>query len=100
MIGQHPRAFGRIQSRLRHNVLSIYPVTILVAGIFYVRLTIVESTRLRLLVWKESALPTLLHGFDGETQRLLRDDGEAAQRRVLVRFESDEKDCLRLVAQQ
>ncbi|KAF3033904.1 hypothetical protein E8E12_004997 [Didymella heteroderae] len=77
-----------------------YPVTILVAGILYVVLTIIESTRLRLPVWKESALPTLLHGFDDDTQRLLREDGKTAQSRTLVRFERDEKDCLRLVAQQ
>ena len=77
-----------------------YPVTILVAGILYVILTIVESTRLQLPVWKESALPTLLHGFDDETQKLLREDGRAAQHRLLVRFERDEKDCMRLVSQQ
>lgn len=76
-----------------------YPITMLVAGIVYVVLTIVESTRLRMPVWKESALPTLLHGFDDETQRLLRGHDKAAQRNILVRFEYDEKDCLRLVAQ-
>jgi hypothetical protein len=76
-----------------------YPIFMLVAGIVYVILTIVESTRLHVPVWKESALPTLLHGFDDETQRLLRADKPATQHRVQVRFEQDEKDCLRLVAQ-
>ncbi|KAJ8113770.1 hypothetical protein OPT61_g4167 [Boeremia exigua] len=76
-----------------------YPVFMLVAGIVYVILTIIESSRLRMPVWKESALPTLLHGFDDETQRLLRGDGQDAQRRLIVRFEHDEKDCLRLLAQ-
>lgn len=77
-----------------------YPLSMLVAGILYVVLTVVESSRLRMPVWKESALPTLLHGFDDETQRLLRTDGKAGQRKVLVRFEEDEEGCQRLVAQQ
>ena len=72
----------------------------LATGIVYVILTIVESTRLRLPVWKESALPTLLYGFDDDTQRLLREDKQAAQRKVLVRFEEDEHNCMRLVPQQ
>ncbi|KAJ4369470.1 hypothetical protein N0V86_009305 [Didymella sp. IMI 355093] len=95
---------GRLQKWTIHVRVDwaylAYPVTILVAGIIYVILTIIESTRLRLPVWKESALPTLLHGFDDETQKLLREDGRSAQHRVLVRFEQDEKDCLRLVTQQ
>jgi hypothetical protein len=95
---------GRLQKWTIHVRVDwaylAYPVTILVAGIVYVILTIIESTRLRLPGWKESALPTLLHGFDDETQKLLREDGRDAQRRVLVRFEQDEKDCLRLVTQQ
>jgi hypothetical protein len=75
-----------------------YPIAMLVAGIVYVVLTIIESTRLRMPVWKESALPTLLHGFDDESQRLLRKDGKAAQRKTRVRFEQDDEGCLRLVA--
>lgn len=74
-----------------------YPLSMLVAGILYVVLTIVESSRLRMPVWKESALPTLLHGFDDETQRLLRADSKDAQRRVLVRFDQDEEGSMRLM---
>ncbi|KAJ4325405.1 hypothetical protein N0V94_000747 [Neodidymelliopsis sp. IMI 364377] len=74
-----------------------YPIAMLVAGIVYVVLTIIESTRLRMPVWKESALPTLLHGFDDESQRLLRKDGKAAQRKTRVRFERDGEGRLRLV---
>jgi hypothetical protein len=77
-----------------------YPIAMLVAGIAYTILTILESTRLHMPVWKESALPTLLHGFDNDTQILLRDDQPAAKRKILVRFEEDEKDCMRLVSQQ
>lgn len=97
------RHHGELQKWILHVrvdwVYLTYPITILVAGIVYVVLTIIESMHLRLPVWKESALPTLLHGFDDETQRLLRGEDRAAQRRILVRFEKDEKDCLRLVAQ-
>lgn len=77
-----------------------YPVSMLVGGILYVVLTMIESRHLCMPVWKESALPTLLHGFDDETQRLLRADGKAAQRKALVRFEQDDEGYQRLVAQQ
>ncbi|KAJ4338242.1 hypothetical protein N0V95_008100 [Ascochyta clinopodiicola] len=92
---------GELQKWILHvNVdwaYLAYPIFMLVTGIVYVILTIIESTRLRMPVWKESALPTLLHGFDDETQRLLRGESKAAQRKVLVRFAKDEKDCLRLI---
>jgi hypothetical protein len=74
-------------------------------GIFYVLLTIIESTRLHMPVWKESALPSLVHGLDDETQSLLRADrsqtaGPKAHE-TIVKFGRDEKsDCLRLIAQQ
>lgn len=72
----------------------------LVAGILYVVLTILESRRLKMPVWKESSLPTLLHGFDDETQTLLRSESEASRHKVLIRFMEDENGCQRLVAQQ
>jgi len=79
-----------------------YPITMLVIGIAYVISTIVESTRMHMPAWKEAALPTLLYGFDGETQRLLRERerGEQPQMDDLrVRFGLDEKEgCRRLVA--
>ena len=81
-------------------VYLTYPITMLVAGIAYTILTIIESTRLHTPVWKESALPTLLYGFDDDTQSLLRDDKPAAKRKLLVRFEQDEKHCMRLVTRQ
>lgn len=97
----------RLQGELQKWVLHVhvdwpylaYPISMLMAGIVYVILTIVESTRLRMPIWKESALPTLLHGFDDETQRMLRVEKPSAQHMLQVRFEQDEKDCLRLVAQ-
>lgn len=73
-------------------------------GIVYVLLTIIESTRLQVPVWKESALPSVLHGLDNETQSLLRKaqshkTGPRADA-TTVRFGPDEKDgCLRLIAQ-
>jgi hypothetical protein len=74
----------------------------LLIGILYVILVIVESARLRLPVWKESALPTLLYGFDDETQVLLRtrENYEGGKRvDTNVRYDVDEKeDCLRLTA--
>jgi hypothetical protein len=71
-----------------------FPITMLMIGITYVILVIVESTRLRLPVWKERALPTLLYGFDDETQRLLRDSHllEQSEKKMKIRFGHDEKD--------
>ena len=77
-----------------------YPLTMLVTSILYVVLTILESRRLKMPVWKESSLPTLLHGFDDETQTLLRSESEASRQKVLIRFMKDENGCQRLVAQQ
>jgi hypothetical protein len=82
-----------------------FPAAMIGLGVIYVLLTILESTRLHVPVWKESALPSLLHGLDNETQRLLRDaqsqsTGPKAEA-IRVRFGYDEKDdCLRLVADE
>lgn len=82
-----------------------FPIAMITLGVVYVLLTILESTRLHMPVWKESALPSLLHGLDSETQSLLRN----AQTQhtgtkpvdTTVRFGFDEKDdCLRLMANQ
>jgi hypothetical protein len=72
-----------------------FPISLLTMGLVYVVLTIVESTRLRVPAWKEKALPTLLYGFDDETQRLLRDNEGLKQNekeKTKVRFGHDEKD--------
>lgn len=81
-----------------------FPIATITLGIIYVLLTIVESTRLHVPVWKEAALPSLLHGLD-ETQGLLREaesqttDPKAGA--TIVRFGPDEKDdCLRLIAEK
>ncbi|KAF1925703.1 uncharacterized protein M421DRAFT_103015 [Didymella exigua CBS 183.55] len=70
-----------------------FPIAMITLGILYVFLTIVESTRLHIPVWKEAALPSLLYGLDNETQSLLR---EAHKKSVMtVRYRLDEKDdCL------
>ncbi|KAF2996073.1 hypothetical protein E8E13_004207 [Curvularia kusanoi] len=81
-------------------VYLVYPLAMLIAGIIYVVLTIFESRRLKMPVWKESSMPTLLHGFDDETQTLLRSEFKASQRKMLVRFMEDENGYQRLVAQQ
>ncbi|EMD87167.1 hypothetical protein COCC4DRAFT_84582 [Bipolaris maydis ATCC 48331] len=76
-----------------------FPATILVFGTLYVILIIFESSRLKLPVWKESAIPTLLNGFDDETQKRLRDfEGEQGKKfDVRVRYMLDEQqDYLRL----
>ncbi|KAI1667265.1 DUF3176 domain containing protein [Pyrenophora tritici-repentis] len=79
-----------------------FPVGMLLTGILYVVLIIVESTRLRVPVWKERTLPTLLYGFDDETQRLLRKREGNEREKIVessVRYDYDEQeDCLRLVA--
>ncbi|KAH6625727.1 hypothetical protein C7974DRAFT_396605 [Boeremia exigua] len=90
--------------RVRWAYLA-FPAAMIALGIVYVLLTIVESTRLHLPAWKESALPSLLHGLDSETQSLLRNaQSQAAGMKAnetVVRFGYDEKsDCLRLVAER
>ena len=105
-IGQAPGTTHKweLHVRVRWTYL-VFPASIIAIGVFYVLLTIVESTRLHMPVWKESALPSLLHGLNDETQSLLRDDrsqmaGQKAHE-TIVRFGRDEKfDCLRLIAQE
>ena len=79
-----------------------FPVAMLSIDILYVILVIIESARLRIPVWKESALPTLTYGFDNETQRLLRETAHYKgdkKVKTSVRYDLDEQeDCLRLRA--
>ncbi|KAF3039289.1 hypothetical protein E8E11_004756 [Didymella keratinophila] len=81
-----------------------FPIAMITLGIIYILLTILESTSLQVPVWKESALPSVLHGLDNETQSLLREvqsqkSGPRADA-TTVRFGPDEKDgCLRLIAE-
>lgn len=82
-----------------------FPAAMIAIGALYVLLTIVESTRLHVSVWKESALPSLLHGVDNETQSLLRHAQLQTKTRkvheTVVRFGYDEKDdCVRLMTAQ
>lgn len=78
-----------------------YPIAVLALGLLYVVLVIVESTRLRIPVWKEGARPTLLYGFNDETQRLLREEAQSKTSVTTVRFQMDEKeDCLRMMARE
>ena len=80
----------------------MFPVAVLAIGLVYVVLVIIESTRLRLPVWKESVLPTLLYGFSDETQQLLREERHSkTASRTTVRYRMDEKDdSLRLIADE
>jgi hypothetical protein len=85
--------------RVRWEFLAL-PVAVLAGGIIYVVLTIVESIRLQVPVWKENALPTLLHGFNDETQHLLREahaGSKGGASSTSVRFTHDEKGDMRLV---
>ncbi|KAI4952273.1 hypothetical protein J4E91_003735 [Alternaria rosae] len=79
-----------------------FPAGMLLIGITYVILVIFESARLRIPVWKESALPILMYGFDNETQRLLGERAhykEDKKVKTSVRYDLDEQeDCLRLMA--
>jgi hypothetical protein len=89
-----------IHVRVRWEFLAL-PVAVLAGGIIYVMLTIVESIRLQVPVWKENALPTLLHGFNDETQHLLREihaGSKGGASSTSVRFTHDEKGDMRLVA--
>ncbi|KAF2025975.1 hypothetical protein EK21DRAFT_75140 [Setomelanomma holmii] len=79
-----------------------YPASMLVLGIAYVICMIVESTRLNMPVWKESALLTLMYGLNDETQRLLRDrecNEKGLAQDLRLRFAIDGKEIrMRLVA--
>ena len=82
-----------------------FPAAMIGLGVIYVLLAIWESTRLHVPVWKESAMPSLLHGLDNDTQNLLRgaqtDSTGAKAETMRVRFRHDEKDdCLRLIADE
>jgi hypothetical protein len=76
-----------------------YPVSILLIGIAYVVCTILESMKLRIPIWKERSLPTLLYGFDDDTRKRLRDhESEKQVNDVRVRFAFDgDKKSMRLV---
>ncbi|KAF2877054.1 hypothetical protein BDV95DRAFT_481603 [Massariosphaeria phaeospora] len=67
---------GTVQSWVFHFKVNwaflAFPLAMLLLGIVYVLLTIIEATRLHLPIWKEGLLPVLLHGFDDATQSLLR----------------------------
>jgi hypothetical protein len=86
-----------------HWTYLIYPVTMLFIGILYVVLIMIESMHLRLPAWKEAALPTLLYGFDNETQRLLRKRqgyGGNTKTDTSVSFAYDEQEgCSRLTVE-
>lgn len=72
-----------------------WPCSLLLIGILYVVLVIIESTRLRLPAWKEKALPTLLYGFSDETQRLLRENETlklSEKDKMKVQFGFDERE--------
>lgn len=80
----------------------ILPITVIVMGCIYVILAILESLRLNMPAWKEDALPTLLYGFDNETQGLLRPvelDSESSKvvEAILVKFDENDN-RLRVVA--
>lgn len=78
------------------------PGFMIVMGCVYVVLTIIQSRRLDLPAWKEDTLPTLLHGFDDDSQTLLRDvqddpKADRAAEGVLVQF-CKEKNRLRIIS--
>ncbi|OCL04734.1 hypothetical protein AOQ84DRAFT_225656 [Glonium stellatum] len=72
-----------------------FQIVLLSTGCLYVILTILETNRLRLPAWKEAAMPTLMYGFDNETQRLLKEAQTNARasnvvQTVLIRFDENE----------
>jgi hypothetical protein len=93
-----------IHVRVKWPFLTL-PIVLISFGVAYVLLTVIESTRMHVPVWKESALPSLLHGLDNETQNLLRNIQAQPERErpedISVKFGTDEKnDCLRLIAER
>jgi hypothetical protein len=47
-------------------------MTLLVRGLVYAVLIVVKLLKLRVPMWKEKALPTMLYRFKNKTQRLLK----------------------------
>ena len=87
--------------KVRWAFLS-FPAAIVVAGCFYVALAITESVRMDVPPWKESALPSLLHGFDEETQTILRSGqgdrkAESVTAKTYIKFDG-RRGRLRVVA--
>jgi hypothetical protein len=101
------RQEGTVQRKVIHVSVDwaylVYPITMLLIGILHVVLIMIESMRLRKPAWKETALPTLLYGFDNETQRLLRKKqgyGGNTKTDTSVRFAYDEQEgCSRLTVE-
>lgn len=100
---EHRGALGTWTIHVRVNWWYLtFPIAMLTLGVLYVVLVIIESTNLRIPVWKESARPTLLYGFSDETQQLLRAEHYSKERPLMtVRYRVDEKsECLRLMADE
>lgn len=97
---EHRGALGTWTIHVRVNWWYLsFPIAMLTLGLLYVVLVIIESSQLRIPIWKESARPTLLYGFSDETQRLLREEARRKKPVTSVRYQIDEQnDCLRLVA--
>ncbi|KAH7108619.1 hypothetical protein B0J11DRAFT_573921 [Dendryphion nanum] len=78
-----------------------FPFVTVVLGCLYVLFSIFESFRLRIPIWTNYSLPTLIHGLDDETQSLLRPaygtrKGENDVKNHVVEFSKDEE-RLRLI---
>ncbi|KAM0814578.1 hypothetical protein AB5N19_00368 [Seiridium cardinale] len=80
--------------RVDWGYMSLPAVSMLI-GCLYVLFTIVNTARLRLPVWKESALKVLTYGLDSNIQESLR-GGDAqgtfddVARRTMISFEKDD----------
>ncbi|KAH8193919.1 hypothetical protein TruAng_011913 [Truncatella angustata] len=88
-----------VYARVDWGYMTLPAVSMLI-GCLYVLFTIVNTVRLGLPVWKESALKVLTYGLDSNTQESLRGgDGQGkfddVARRTMIRFEEN-VDGLRL----
>ncbi|KAF2014379.1 hypothetical protein BU24DRAFT_423344 [Aaosphaeria arxii CBS 175.79] len=77
------------------------PLATVVLGFLYVLLSIIESYRLRIPIWTNDSLPTLIHGLDNEAQSVLRPlygtkEGETKVNNHIMEF-SKEEERLRLI---
>ncbi|KAF1993607.1 hypothetical protein P154DRAFT_588469 [Amniculicola lignicola CBS 123094] len=54
-------------------IFLTFPILLTVIGSVYVVLTIAESVKMKMPVWKGNTLSTLLFGFDQEIQQYMRE---------------------------
>jgi hypothetical protein len=74
----------------------ILPLTTVILGMIYIVIIIMETGRLGLPAWKQSAIPALAYGFPQQTQTLMRNEdlnqthpSWSTTRKMMIKFNDD-----------